>query len=272
MVRGWLRSLLLASLVAGCFLPTEPPLPDGIAPFEAPPQFARWWSLVESCSGHTGAFANVQWYVVPGAAEFTVDGKRYQGYTWNQGDRIVLADGSRLDGTLVRHEMLHALTGKGHPASLFRERCGGIVACATDCAASVGEPYDAPTEAPVVSPSELQLAVATTPGVISASTDSGWATIVVSVTNPHPFPLWVRLDELAPGYGTSRTFGFELYYGDSPDTDGHAVYTYTAMDRIAFRAGETRRYAFDFRAWAGLRICGWFNSVRTDLMSLVVVE
>jgi hypothetical protein len=272
MVRGWLRSTLLVTLLAGCFLPTEPPLPDGIVPFEPPPRFERWWSLVERCSGHSGAFANVRWYVVPEAHDFVVDGKRYQGYTWTEGNRIVLADGLRLDGTLVRHEMLHALVGRGHSARFFRDQCGGIVACAADCAADVGEPYNAPTAAPLVSPSELQLTMATTPEVIPSGADGGWGTVVVSVKNPHPFPVWVRLDELAPGYGASRTFGFELYYAEGDHGPGSPVYTYTETDRVAFRAGETRRYAFDFHAWPGLRICGWYNSVQTDLVTLVMSE
>ena len=123
--------LSLGVAVGACMEVTA--IPSGSERFDAPPEYRLWWSMVESCSGLTGSLANVEWLVVPGSTSIGVGNGDYSGYWFEQGNRIVLAANAQTEGTLVRHEMLHALTRGGHTRNEFLERCGGIVNCETSC-------------------------------------------------------------------------------------------------------------------------------------------
>src|SRR5712671_6242500 len=114
---------------------TDPPLPVNAMRFDPPAVYTRWWTMVESCSGFTRAFGNVEWYSAPGVLlSPDGDGDRVDGYWSLASNRIVLVADDTLDGGLVRHEMLHALVRvKGHPRSEFLQNCGGVVGCGPIC-------------------------------------------------------------------------------------------------------------------------------------------
>jgi hypothetical protein len=89
-----------------------------------------WWSEVEACSGISGDFDDISWYVVPGENPFQVKGfdRPVAGYWDGAADRIVILQWVPSVKHLVRHEALHALIRlRGHPAEYFVERCGSLV-------------------------------------------------------------------------------------------------------------------------------------------------
>ena len=67
------------------------------------------------------------------------------------GALTVLAGTDTIEGSVVRHEMLHALVrAKGHPRAQFLQRCGGIVACGPDCVHDAGPAAAPAAGTPVV--------------------------------------------------------------------------------------------------------------------------
>lgn len=122
---SWLPLVLL---VAGCdLLGPAGPLPAEAVAFAVPAQFHDWWARTEACAGRTGRLAGINWYIVPGAAQFLNDGAGQVGRWSRSGaeSRIVLAGDFAGDELVVRHEMLHALLGRGdHPSHYFIARCG----------------------------------------------------------------------------------------------------------------------------------------------------
>src|SRR5512140_245269 len=117
---------MAAVFAAACERIVDPAFPPTATQFVPPPVYDRWWAMTASCAGVTGSLSKVSWYVVPGVTEFQLKGQTVSGY-WTQGSNsIVVADSSRLDGSVIRHEMLHALIrGTGHPRSAFLEKCAG---------------------------------------------------------------------------------------------------------------------------------------------------
>ena len=92
-----------------------------------PASYARWWVDVEKCSGLTGEFARVTWYVVPAVASFSYRGTEANGLWWSTHD-IVVAGAVVTDSMVVRHEMLHDILGSpDHPYDYFLDKCWGIV-------------------------------------------------------------------------------------------------------------------------------------------------
>ncbi len=131
--------MLLLSTVA-CTSIVDPALDPRAEPFHPLPVYARWWSMVESCSGLQGSLAEVSWYQVPGSETVDRSGDEVAGYWAPAGNRIVLGGEATLDGQVVRHEMLHALLRqlKGHPREYFLDRCGGVGSCASGCLTDAG--------------------------------------------------------------------------------------------------------------------------------------
>jgi len=81
---------------------------------EAPAWYAAWWERTEECSGLTGDFEAIDWYIIPGQT-FELDGAEWVGH-WIQNVGIVIAGLYRNHEVVVRHEMLHELLGaEGHP-------------------------------------------------------------------------------------------------------------------------------------------------------------
>ena len=236
-----MRSLvLLVPLLSACELATAP-FPDGAVAFDAPAVYAQWWSLTEQCSGLTGDFSQVRWYVVPGTTELPYAGESSVGGIWYpQGNRIVLADGQQLAGDLVRHEMLHALlmTG-GHPRSAFVDHCEGTVVCFNACLGAAPPPDP---DADTVPPEALQIQMEVTPPAPSSQLNDGNFMMIVSVTNTAPSPVIAKLPpstDAAPPVA----YSYEISGGS-----GQAFYSlpidYPEMARFA--GHQVKHFIFDF--------------------------
>lgn len=218
-----------------------------------------WWQLTEACSGVTGDFASVRWYEVPHASQIVVDGRAVQGYWWSEDNRIVLASSEVLQGQLVRHEMLHALTGAGHSHEYFIKRCGGVVVCEADCLTEAGDTPDPPIDAPTINPSELSVESSVVPSDALISTDSGWAAITITARNTQAVPVWVRMTPVAPGEPAAANFGYD-FRCISGGCGGGGEYDYVYADKVGFAAGQTRRLVFDRQLEAGTySLRGFFN-------------
>jgi hypothetical protein len=112
---------LLPLLTACSFEPGD----LGAVRFDPPSSYGEMWARAENCSGRTGRFDRLRWWVVPGVELFEYeDGQpRADGLYDSDGD-ITLAGGALAHPMVVRHEMLHALGfGRDHPAVPFRDPC-----------------------------------------------------------------------------------------------------------------------------------------------------
>jgi len=118
---------LLATLAACEALGPADPLPPSAQLVSAPPELYReWWAKTEACSGRSGDFARVEWYVVPNVQTFqTAAGVKVGLWTHSSsGVRIIIAGNYAETELVVRHEILHALLDReGHPREYFQTRC-----------------------------------------------------------------------------------------------------------------------------------------------------
>jgi hypothetical protein len=228
-------TVLLLSTATACHYLTEP-LPEGTEPFSPPAVYARWWAMTEACSGRTGDLATIHWYQVPGAWEIRVhDGRAAAGYEEPSSDRIVLAGDQVNAGSVVRHEMLHALLRQpGHPDAQFRGACAGLVE-------PPGNPWPLPTrEYAELSPESLS--VATDAELLPREADGGrWLTVLVTVLNPRGNAVLVA----APGNAvTPPTFGY-LLRGPTGGYQGGEVANDSSV--LFFGPFETKRWLFEFK-------------------------
>ena len=121
-------SLLVGGLLSGCssLSPSVPTLPLGAIEIPVPVAYQVWHAKTEACSGLSGDFSTIKFYVVPGVETFsTKDGAKAGEWT-SDGvtNRIVLAGNYQNFEMVVRHELLHSLLRKeGHPAEYFVDRC-----------------------------------------------------------------------------------------------------------------------------------------------------
>jgi len=245
------------------------PLPAGAIAWNPPARFALWWQMTESCSGRRGDLRAIRWYVVPNVSSIDVDGEQVQGVTFGT-DRIVLAEPYRLDGSLVRHEMLHALLRVGgHPRDAFLVACDGIVVCDSVCEADAGGRTAPAPDAVEIDSRDLITRVEIVPQQPSGSRNDGAVAAIVSITNPRSTPAWVRLTPQAPGDSFSHTFGIAFDYGDTGDVFASS-YSFTGEPRFPLGPNETRRWVWDGSLFAGAYgLRGWFNS---DTTSRLVVN
>ena len=248
----------VAAIAIACSEPMAP-LPVGAIAWSPPARFALWWQMTESCSGRQGDLRAIRWYVVPNATSIDVDGQQVHGETI--GNRIVLADSHRLDGPLVRHEMLHALLGVGgHPRDAFLVACNDVVACEGACETEAGGRPAPLATATELAPSDLVTRVEVVPGTPAASQDSGAVAVIVSITNPRATPAWVRLVPPDSPEGIGYTFGLAIDYDDVGRVfirDQNGI----IGKRFPLGANETRRYVWDGELPSGAYgIRGWFNN------------
>ena len=270
------RLLAPLAFVAACQAPTEVSLPDKAQLIEAPAPYALWWKVTEACSGLSGDFSSVRFYVVPGVNTIADGSDQSLGMWYSSGNRIVLAGAHELDPRVVRHEMLHALigpsAGEGHPNEYFVQRCGGVVDCQNVCL-SDGPPPAAPDmQATVLDPKQMQLDLQLLPAAPSASVYGGWLAITVTATNPLDQPVWVLVPRVASGRADGETFAYALQ-------GTVAGFDYTLADAIYFTPGQTRRYTFDVPVGQGTgelaasgsySLSGLFASAQTPSQSIVV--
>lgn len=258
----WFMSGCVSVAIASAIACTDlmAPLPSGAVEWNPPARFALWWRMTESCSGRLGDFRAIRWYIMPNTSSFDLDGTQVSGAAIGK-KRIVLADAHRLDGSVVRHEMLHTLLDEsGHPRGAFMVACDGVVSCGSICEAEGGGRAAPPSDAPVLEPRDVAPRVEIVPRLPAASQDGGAVAVTVSITNPLGTAVWVRLAPQAPGDPLSHTFGVILDYGD-PDRFGIQDYTYVEGTRFPLAAHETRRFVWDGVLAAGdYGLRGWFNS------------
>ena len=233
--------------LAACTITTAPERPAGAVPLTPPAVYARWWAMTESCSGLTGPLAAVSFWHVPGVNSFMRGGKNVLGYWTNADNQIVLAGNAELDGSNVRHEMLHALLRVGgHPREQFLGKCAGFVDCAVDCIADAGAPPPADPATPFASPRTFEVSVAALPERPGRAVDGGEFSVIVSVRNPQQRTVIARL-------GTTNvqawSFQFELR-GASGAIAGNEVVVDAST--VTFAPGETKRQVFDFAIGASL--------------------
>ncbi len=220
-------------------------LPRGAQRFTAPAQYRAWWALTEACSGLHGDFNAVTWYLLPYANSFALEGSSVNGAWYGDPNRIVLGDSVKLTGSLVRHEMLHALLQSGaHPRHQFLGNCGDIVVCIDKCVSDAGGPPDTSQSARLVGATQLPAAIVIAPGIVSTAADSGWVTITVTVTNTTLSPARVRV----PTSAAPTPLSFVLFHVQ-PDT-GWSGANEVQMDYYitlspAGTDGSTRRVVFD---------------------------
>jgi hypothetical protein len=228
----------------GCQSPVDPPLQADAQAFSALPVYARWWAVTQACSGRSGAFGAITWYVVPGARSIS-DGTTndLSGY-WSRGsNRIVLAGDAQRDGNIVRHEMLHALLRvAGHPRAAFLEGCGGLVECREACVADAGPPSPADPAALRITADALEVQVTVVPAQPSRAIDEGIFSVTVRVRNPAPTPVIVALGTRSLS-GPGGSFSLDLR---SPQLS--ILVSDPALDASVtrFAAGETKQRVWEF--------------------------
>jgi hypothetical protein len=234
-----LAALLLPLTGVSCNLGIDAPTNITAESFPPPSVYARWWKMVESCSGLSGSMSAVTWYQVPVVSTFIYAGKPASGYWKSEDNSIVVAGNGMFDGLLVRHEMLHALDRKpGHPRVDFLERCGGVVYCTRDCVKDAGSPPKVNQTLIPLPPEFLQVTVSTIPEHPSSLIDGGVFTVVVEATNPRSNPVIVTSEP------SSLTKSFSYLFSNSSISIGSDV-TVDDQSRVVFMAGETKRQYFD---------------------------
>ncbi len=268
-------ALLAAYAVAGALGPaacrdaTAPRVPNATR-FRPPPVYARWWALVEACSGRTADFGRWAWYRVP-AGGLRVHGAgdgSASAYADVAGRHVVFEAGQEAVGGVVRHEMLHALLGReyaagtvadAHPPAYFQGRCAGVVDCGyVGCGDAGAAPVSAPADAPALPLAGLDVAGEVIPGRVSRAGADRDLTIVVRATNPAPNPGWVAL---APTPGASAPAahwtGFRVVPAGQPlpvtdltRTDVTGTVAVQRQGRVPFGAGEARWQVYDRSAAA----------------------
>jgi hypothetical protein len=240
------QSLVLIGIAGAAILAchvADATAPDGSAVFDAPAVYSRWWQDVEQCSGLTGDLSSVRWYMAPTGQSLTVKGQPVDAYWASAGNFIVLSTGTKYAGSLIRHEMLHALARSSrHTRTLFLQRCAGVVVCTQTCVADA-EPIDVPTITPRVPPDSIDIWSTIEPSTPTSAVDSGFFTVTVWARNHSTRPVVVTLPpsgDAAPSLSFSyridgETFQVTMQHDDRAWDPG-AYY---------FLPGETKREVFD---------------------------
>ena len=258
--------------VGACVDPIQPAWPAGAVPMQVPGVYATWWRMTESCSHRRGDLTALDWYYLPGASSFSIGPEQYDGYWYGEFNAVVLADDSRFSGSLVRHEMLHALVRAGHEGPYFANLCAGIVSCGGECAAEATALPSPDASASALSTSELEVQLDLHPSNPSVTFEDGWVSIVISASNPRATAAWVPLIPVGPGSPFASTFGFTARCIE--ECDGSFVtssYYYTEPPRIGISAGAVLRDVFDLQFPAGVyAIRGTFNVDTTAAVTLTV--
>ena len=196
--------------------------------------------MTETCSGLRGSLADIAWYQVPGSDVVELSGQEVGGYWTPASNSIVLAGNGVLEGSFVRHEMLHALirASSGHKREDFLEKCGGVVSCASNCLRDAGSFPDPDASVARVSSDVLDVSVSLMPGLPQQSTDDGFFTLVVTARNPRDYPIVVLLSP--PGW--NRIFSYTL---TGPLGALGNIETSSDAEVSYFKPGESKQHYFD---------------------------
>ena len=235
--------MAFAWLSVGCRRVVDPALPPTAQAFTPPAVYDTWWSDTEQCLGRAASIRAVSWYVVPGITippigHATAE-QELNAYWSAASNRIVLTSEAAVNGGVVRHEMLHALSREpGHARALFLDKCSGIVDCSPACVADAGRLPDA-GGASLIASDSLDVQVEVRPESPSLRVDEGFFTVRVLVSNPRDEPVLVALRP-----GASAAFTYQLISanggvgGSQPLRDSSVV---------RFRPRESKQQLFDFR-------------------------
>lgn len=238
-----LGTIMIASAFGACSLIVGP-MPADAEPFDPPAVFTRWWAMMEACSGHSGDMAAVRWYRVPGSS-FIHDGQSVGGFWRTPGNRIVLAEGGIDNGTLVRHEMLHALLQKlTHTRAHFFEACAPLVTCSKGCVGA--EPWSPPTEDYVILPPDSLEIDSEAELLLPEADGERWLALTVTVRNTRGHAVVVASS------GDARrpwTFSFHL---QGPEGGLSTEYQADDSSRLFFQPYETKRWLYEFRVDSAL--------------------
>jgi hypothetical protein len=198
--------------------------------------------MTEACSGRTGKLGDIEWYVVPGATSVRNAGIDVAGFWSSNDNSIVLPGESQMDGSVVRHEMLHALLfGGGHPRSLFLGTCGGIVACVDACVDDAGPPPAPSVNTPRVPPDSIEIGLEIVPAAPGGAEFGGYFTLTVTARNPANHAVVVVLPS-SDGGQWRESFAWSM--SSSTNNIGENVLAYDP-EVTYFAAGETKRQVFD---------------------------
>ena len=232
-------ALFLLVTFAGCENPVDPRLPNDATRFTAPLVYQRWWRMVEECSGRTGLLEGVSWYTTSQPLTDPTTGEHLAGYWSPASNRIVLGDLFKLDGPVVRHEMLHALLrGGGHPYGVFLGSCAGVVHCSAECVPSGSFPPPDPN-AVMVNSDAIQVTLTVEPASPSVSNGDGFFEMIVTAKNPASHAVRVTLPTTGPFF----VFGYQLREANGAGSFGGSD-LFDDNER-SFAAGETKKHVFD---------------------------
>jgi hypothetical protein len=96
--------------------------PTGEHSMAAPAEYRAWFSKTQACSGLTGDFGRIKWYIVDGT-DFPCPSGKCVG-RWNDDHTIYISRAYAENEMVVRHEILHDLIGHpGHPDPPFGSPC-----------------------------------------------------------------------------------------------------------------------------------------------------
>ena len=189
--------------------------------------------MVEGCVGKTVPFSATRWYIVPGES-VRLEGRFVSGY-WSPDGFIVLAESLSTNGSLVRHEMLHAIIGKsGHSRTAFLESCAGIVNCSADCVQDAGT-WEAPSPYTVVPRESIEVSVI--PQIHPTEADGQrWVSLTVRARNPGGAAL--------VDVGALQGFGYAV---SGPDGAGISVNVPVSdSSTLFFLPNSYKEWVFDF--------------------------
>lgn len=241
---GLLVSAVLIG-IAGCSNIVDPPLDARVVRLPVPAVYPRWWAMVETCSGKSSSLPAVSWFHSPGSSTVDRDGTAVAGYWAPNSNSIVLAGESVMDGSIVRHEMLHAILRKssGHSRKDFLERCLGVVSCGPDCRRDAGDHPAVDPDVIRASSEAFDVSAYVIPAEPSSDLEGGVFTVVVSARNVSSAPV------LFIPTGPSVAFSVAVFGGDGGIGLSNQI---TDLSAVYFRAGETKRHFFDFSIGTGL--------------------
>jgi hypothetical protein len=222
-----------AVTLLGCAYLTDP-LPDRATRFDPPAAYTLWWNLTTACAGVNRPMSSVKFYTVPSESDL---GPNVTGKWYESGNRIVLVSRYRMEGALVRHEMLHSLVRVGgHERRHFLEKCGGQTSCVSDAG-----PTSIPDER-IVQPGRLQLSLSVVPVPTRRSQNDGRFVIRVSARNPDPVTVVVSVPTSSlvdPPVSFSLEIGGNRWRLDA--------FAWDNQSRV-FAPGETKSFVFDIDA------------------------
>jgi hypothetical protein len=232
-------------VASGCTDLFGPDFPAAAQAFAAPPVYANWWAVVQECAGTRRSFSAVRWYSVPADFRLQVRGADVDGVVYED-QRVVLREEFRMNGSLVRHEMLHLLTRNisGHPAEYFQQKCGGVVTCELQCRADGGTRAPDTLAARPVDERELELEGQAVPDQLHPRDADAIVSVLLRIRNPFGWPVRVALRD-ADG-GSREQFAVALRSVRTGETV-LALGEIAGVDAVTIEPNGVRRGVLDLK-------------------------